>query len=125
MFYYACIETIDETVVYVSSDEKAEKDDLVVYMGDGPSLAVVNKAIDELSALTKYDGRFDEAIKVISMKEYNERLAKEIQKRKLVARMREEMEIAKLEETLRKHSEDTSVMSRLYTEYKSLFGSEE
>ena len=37
------------------------------------------------------------------MKTYLEKKAKEIQKAKLIRKMKEEMEIAKLEETLRNH----------------------
>lgn len=121
MNYYVCIDTINEEEVLVSTSEKAEKNDLVVFYDGSPYLATVLKSMDELTAITKYDGQFCEAIKVISMKSYLEKKAKEIQKAKLIRKMKEEMEIAKLEETLRKHSEDTSEMSKLYSQYKSLF----
>ena len=121
MNYYVCIDTINEEEVLVSTSEKAEKNDLVVFYDGSPYLATVLKSMDELTAITKYDGQFCEAIKVISMKNYLERKAKDIQKAKLIRKMKEEMEIAKLEETLRKHSEDTSEMSKLYSQYKSLF----
>ena len=121
MNYYVCIDTINEEEVFVSTSEKAEKNDLIVYYEGSPYLATVLKPMDELTAITKYDGQFCEGIKAISMKDYLERKAKEIQKAKLIRKMKEEMEIAKLEETLRKHSEDTSEMSRLYNQYKSLF----
>ena len=121
MNYYVCIDTINEEEVFVSTSEKAEKNDLVVFYDGSPYLATVLKSMDELTAITKYDGQFCEAIKVISMKTYLEKKAKEIQKAKLIRKMKEEMEIAKLEETLRKHSEDTSEMSKLYSQYKSLF----
>ena len=121
MNYYVCIDTINEEEVLVSTSEKAEKNDLVVFYDGSPYLATVLKSMDELTAITKYDGQFNEAIKVISMKAYLEKKAKEIQKAKLIRKMKEEMEIAKLEETLRKHSEDTSEMSKLYSQYKSLF----
>lgn len=121
MNYYVCIDTINEEEVLVSTSEKAEKNDLVVFYDGSPYLATVLKSMDELTAITKYDGQFCEAIKVISMKVYLEKKAKEIQKAKLIRKMKEEMEIAKLEETLRKHSEDTSEMSKLYSQYKSLF----
>lgn len=121
MNYYVCIDTINEEEVLVSTSEKAEKNDLVVFYDGSPYLATVLKSMDELTAITKYDGQFCEAIKVISMKVYLEKKAKEIQKAKLIRKMKEEMEIAKLEETLRKHSEDTSEMSKLYYQYKSLF----
>ncbi len=121
MNYYVCIDTINEEEVLVSTSEKAEKNDLVVFYDGSPYLATVLKSMDELTAITKYDGQFCEAIKVISMKAYLEKKAKEIQKAKLIRKMKEEMEIAKLEETLRKHSEDTSEMSKLYSQYKSLF----
>ena len=106
---------IDQTVDaapkinYVHTNQNSEK------------TVTVLKSMDELTAITKYDGQFSEAIKVISMKTYLEKKAKEIQKAKLIRKMKEEMEIAKLEETLRKHSEDTSEMSKLYSQYKSLF----
>ena len=121
MNYYVCIDTINEEEVLVSTSEKAEKNDLVVFYDGSPYLATVLKSMDELTAITKYDGQFCEAIKVISMKTCLEKKAKEIQKAKLIRKMKEEMEIAKLEETLRKHSEDTSEMSKLYSQYKSLF----
>lgn len=121
MNYYVCIDTINEEEVLISTMEKAEKNDLIVYYDGSPFLATVLKSMDELTAITKYDGQFCEAIKVISMKSYLEKKAKEIQKAKLIRKMKEEMEIAKLEETLRKHSEDTSEMSKLYSQYKSLF----
>ena len=121
MNYYVCIDTINEEEVLVSTLEKAEKNDLVVFYDGSPYLATVLKSMDELTAITKYDGQFCEAIKVISMKTYLEKKAKEIQKAKLIRKMKEEMEIAKLEETLRKHSEDTSEMNKLYSQYKSLF----
>lgn len=120
-YYYVCIDTINEEEVLVSTSEKAEKNDLIVYYDGSPYLATVVKPIDELLAITKYDGQFVEAIKVVSMKAHLESKAKEIQKAKLIRKMKEQMEIAKLEETLRKHSEDTSEMSKLYTQYKSLF----
>ena len=121
MNYYVCIDTINEEEVLISTMEKAEKNDLIVYYDGSPFLATVLKSMDELTAITKYDGQFCEAIKVISMKSYLEKKAKDIQKAKLIRKMKEEMEIAKLEETLRKHSEDTSEMSKLYSQYKSLF----
>ena len=121
MSYYVCIDTINEEEVLISATENAEKNDLIVYYEGSPFLATVLKPMDELTAITKYDGQFCEAIKVISMKSYLEKKAKEIQKAKLIRKMKEEMEIAKLEETLRKHSEDTSEMSKLYSQYKSLF----
>ena len=121
MNYYVCIDTINEEEVLISTTEKAEKNDLIVYYDGSPFLATVLKSLDELTAITKYDGQFCEAIKVISMKSYLEKKAKDIQKAKLIRKMKEEMEIAKLEETLRKHSEDTSEMSKLYSQYKALF----
>ena len=121
MNYYVCIDTINEEEVLVSTSEKAEKNDLVVFYDGSPYLATVLKPMDELTAITKYDGQFCETIKVISMKSYLEKKAKEIQKAKLIRKMKEEMEIAKFEETLRKHSEDTSEMSKLYSQYKSQY----
>ena len=104
-------QTIDAApkINYVHTNQNSEK------------TVTVLKSMDELTAITKYDGQFCEAIKVISMKTYLEKKAKEIQKAKLIRKLKEEMEIAKLEETLRKHSEDTSEMSKLYSQYKSLF----
>ena len=121
MNYYVCIDTVNEEDVLIITDEKAEKNDLIVYDDGSPYLATVIKPMDELTAITKHDGCWMEGIKVISMKDYLEKKAREIQKAKLIRRMKEEMEIAKLEETLRKHSEDTSEMSKLYAQYKSLF----
>ena len=121
MQYFVAINTVEDEKVFISIEEKAEKNDLVVYMDYAePALAKIIGFIDELSALTQYDGQFREGISVIPMKAYLERKAKEVQKAKLIRLMKEQMDIAKLEETLRKHSEDTSVMSSLYEKYKAL-----
>ena len=77
MNYYVCIDTINEEEVLISTTEKAEKNDLIVYYDGSPFLATVLKSMDELTAITKYDGQFCEAIKVISMKSYLEKKAKE------------------------------------------------
>ena len=121
MQYYVCVDYREEEKVFVCSEEKAEKNDLLVYMSyEGPSLAKVVTVMDELTAITQYDNQFAEGIKVVPMKAYLEKKAKQVQKAKLVKLMKEQMEIAKLEETLRKHSEDTSAMSSLYEQYKAL-----
>ena len=121
MQYFVCIDHVEDEKVFVSSEETAEKGDLVVYMSyEGPSLAKVMTVMDELTAITQYDNQFAEGIKVVPMKAYLEKKSKQVQKAKLVKLMKEQMEIAKLEETLRKHSEDTSAMSSLYEQYKAL-----
>lgn len=108
--------------LYISTDEEVEKNDLVVYMDyEKPSLAKVVNFMDELSAITS-DKHFLESVKVISMKEYLERRAKEIQKAKLVKLMKEQMEIQKLEDTLKKNSECNEEMAKLFAQYKELNG---
>ena len=125
MMYLICkdvYEEYDDCVVYISTDEDAEKNDLVVYMDyDGPSLGKVVKIMDELSAITS-DKHFTEAVKVVSMKAYMEKRAKEIQKAKLVKLMKEQMEIQKLEDTLKKNSECNEEMAKLFAQYKELNG---
>ena len=56
------------------------------------------------------------------MKAYMEKRAKEIQKAKLVKLMKEQMEISKLEESLRKNSECSEEMAKLFAQYKELNG---
>ena len=123
MMYLICkdvYEEYDDCVVYISTDENAEKNDLVVYMDyDRPSLAKVVNIMDELSAITS-DYHFEEAIKVVSMKAYMEKRATEIKKAKLVKLMKEQMEIQKLEDTLKKNSECNEEMARLFAQYKEL-----
>ena len=112
----------DDYCVYVSTEENVEKNDLVVYMDyERPSLAKVTNIMDELSAITS-DKHFLEAIKVVSMKAYMEKRAKEIQKAKLVKLMKEQMEIQKLEDTLKKNSECNEEMAKLFAQYKELNG---
>ena len=125
MKYLVCndlCDKYDENTVYISTDEDAEKNDLVVYMDyDGPSLAKVVNIMDELSAITS-DKHFTEAVKVVSMKAYMEKRAKEIQKAKLVKLRKEQMEIQKLEDTLKKNSECNEEMAKLFAQYKELNG---
>ena len=86
-----------------------------------PSLAKVVNIMDELSAITS-DKHFTESVKVVSMKAYTEKRAKEIQKAKLVKLMKEQMEIQKLEDTLKKNSECNEEMAKLFAQYKELNG---
>lgn len=112
----------DEAIMYISTEENAEKNDLVVYQGYGrPSLAKVVNFMDELSAITS-DYHFEPAIKIVSMKEYMEKRATEIKKAKLVKLMKEQMEIQKLEDTLKKNSECNEEMAKLFAQYKELNG---
>ncbi len=71
MMYLVCndlCDKYDESTVYISTDENAEKNDLVVYMDyDRPSLAKVVNIMDELSAITS-DKHFTDAVKVVSIK---------------------------------------------------------
>ena len=123
MKYLICrdvYEDYDDSIIYISTEENTEKNDLVVYNGyNRPSLAKVINFMDELSAITS-DYHFEEAIKVVSMKAYMEKRAKEIQKAKLVKLMKEQMEIQKLEDTLKKNSECNEEMARLFAQYKEL-----
>ncbi len=115
-----CYEEYDN--IYVQTDEDAEKNDLVVYEGnEGTGLAKVVSIMDELTAITS-DRYFINAIKVVSMKAYLEKRAKEIQKAKLVKLMKEQMEIQKLEDTLKKNSECNEEMAKLFAQYKELNG---
>ena len=113
-----CYEEYDN--IYVQTEEYAEKNDLVVYEGnEGPGLAKVVNLMDELTAITS-DIYFIKSIKVVSMKGYMERRANEIKKAKLVKLMKEQMEIQKLEDTLKKNSECNEEMAKLFAQYKEL-----
>ena len=110
----------DDSIIYISTEENAEKNDLVVYNGyNRPSLAKVINFMDELTAITS-DYHFEPAIKVVSMKAYMEKRANEIKKAKLVKLMKEQMEIQKLEDTLKKNSECNEEMAKLFAQYKEL-----
>ncbi len=121
MMYLICKDSYDEyDTIYISTDEIADKNDLVVYEGnEGPGLAKVMNIMDELTAITS-DRYFIKAIKVISMKAYMEKRATEIKKAKLVKLMKEQMEIQKLEDTLKKNSECNEEMAKLFAQYKEL-----
>jgi len=99
-----------DTTAYVQTDEDAEKGDLVVYMaGDTPVLAKIEKFMDELEAITS-DRFFAESLKVVSMRDYLKKRAKEVQRAKLI----------KIEETLKKNSECSPEMAYLFAKYKLL-----
>ena len=113
-------EDYDDSIIYISTEETTEKNDLVVYNGyNRPSLAKVINFMDELTAITS-DYHFEPAIKVVSMKAYMEKRATEIKKAKLVKLMKEQMEIQKLEDTLKKNSECNEEMAKLFAQYKEL-----
>ena len=115
-----CYEEYDN--IYISTEENAEKGDLVVYDGsENPGLAKVINIMDELTAITS-DRYFIKAIKVVSMKAWLESKAVEIKKAKLVKLMKEQMEIQKLEDTLKKNSECNEEMAKLFAQYKELNG---
>ena len=82
------------------------------------SAKVIN-FMDELTAITS-DYHFEPAIKVFSTKSYMEKRATEIKKAKLVKLMKEQMEIQKLEDTLKKNSECNEEMAKLFAQYKEL-----
>ena len=123
MKYLICrdvYEDYDDSIIYISTEEATEKNDLVVYNAySRPSLAKVVSFMDELSAITS-DYHFEPAIKVVSMKAYMEKRATEIKKAKLVKLMKEQMEIQKLEDTLKKNSECNEEMAKLFAQYKEL-----
>ena len=123
MKYLICrdvYEDYDDSIMYISTEETTEKNDLVVYNGyNRPSLAKVINFMDELTAITS-DYHFEPAIKVVSMKAYMEKRATEIKKAKLVKLMKEQMEIQKLEDTLKKNSECNEEMAKLFAQYKEL-----
>ena len=123
MKYLICrdvYEDYDDSIIYISTEEITEKNDLVVYNGyNRPSLAKVINFMDELTAITS-DYHFEPAIKVVSMKAYMEKRATEIKKAKLVKLMKEQMEIQKLEDTLKKNSECNEEMAKLFAQYKEL-----
>ena len=113
-----CYEEYDN--IYISIEEEVEKNDLVVYEGnDDPGLAKIVNIMDELTAITS-DRYFLEAIKVISMKAYLESRAKAIKKAKLIKLMKEQMELQKMEDTLKKNAECNPKMADLYAKYKEL-----
>lgn len=77
MNYLICKNVYDEeyenSKTFVSTEEKVEKNDLVVVMDyNQPRLLKVENFMDELSAVTS-DYFFLEAIKTISMKTYLEK----------------------------------------------------
>lgn len=112
----------DYEKVYVSVDTEnvIEKGDLVVFEDyDTYSLAKVEKEMDELKAITS-DYHFNECISLINMKDYLQKKAKEIQKAKLIKMMKEQIELQKLEDTLKKNSECNSTMAELFSKYKEL-----
>ena len=108
--------------IWLETEEEVEIGDLAVYMDfDSPSLCIVKEFVDELKAITS-DLNFNEPIKIISMRAYMEKRAKQIQKAKLVKLMKEQMEIQKLEDTLKKNSECNEEMAKLFAQYKELNG---
>ena len=121
MNYLICKDVYEEYGdIYISTEERVEKNDLVVYNGnEGPGLAKVLTVMDELAAITS-DKYFLDSIKVVSMKAWLESRAREIQKAKLIKLMKEQMEIQKLEDTLKKNAECNTKMADLYAEYKKL-----
>lgn len=121
MKYLICKDCYEEYEnLYISTEEEAEKNDLVVYEGnENPGLAKVVNIMDELTAITS-DRYFLKAIKVVSMKAWLEKRATEIKKAKLVKLMKEQMEIQKLEDTLKKNSECNEEMAKLFAQYKEL-----
>ena len=123
MNYMICNDVYEEYGdIYISTEERVEKNDLVVYNGnEGPGLAKVVTVMDELAAITS-DKYFLDSIKVVSMKAWLETRAKEIQKAKLIKLMKEQMEIQKLEDTLKKNSECNEEMAKLFAQYKELNG---
>ncbi len=123
MKYLICKDVYEEyDNLYLSTEEEAEKNDLVVYEGnENPGLAKVVNIMDELTAITS-DRYFLKAIKVVSMKAWLEKRATEIKKAKLVKLMKEQMEIQKLEDTLKKNSECNEEMAKLFAQYKELNG---
>ncbi len=123
MKYLICKDCYEEYEnLYISTEEEAEKNDMVVYEGnDGPGLAKIVNIMDELTAITS-DRYFLKAIKVVSMKAWLEKRATEIKKAKLVKLMKEQMEIQKLEDTLKKNSECNEEMAKLFAQYKELNG---
>lgn len=123
MKYLICKDCYEEYEnLYISTEEEAEKNDLVVYEGnENPGLAKVVNIMDELTAITS-DRYFLKAIKVVSMKAWLEKRATEIKKAKLVKLMKEQMEIQKLEDTLKKNSECNEEMAKLFAQYKELNG---
>lgn len=121
MKYLVCEDVNDNYGdIYISTEENAEKNDLVVYMGcEDFGLAKVKYIMDELKAITS-EKYFIEAIKVVSMKAYLERKAKAIQKATLIKKMKEQIELQKLEDTLKKNSECNEEMAKLFAQYKEL-----
>ena len=118
LIYKDCYEEYDN--IYISTEENAEKGDLVVYDGsESPGLVKIVSIMDELTAITS-DRYFIKAIKVVSMKAWLERKAVEIKKAKLVKLMKEQMEIQKLEDTLKKNSECNEEMAKPFAQYKEL-----
>ncbi len=119
--YLLCKDTREDYErVWLETEEDVEIGDVIVYMDyDTPSVATVQKFIEELEAITS-ELQFSPAIKVVSMKAYMEKRAKQIQRSKLVKLMKEQMEIQKLEDTPKKNSECNPEMADLFAKYKAL-----
>lgn len=113
-------ENYEKVYVSVDTENVIEKGDLVVFEDyDMPALAKVEKEMDELKAITS-DYHFNECISFVNMKDYLQKKAKEIQKAKLIKMMKEQIELQKLEDTLKKNSECNSTMAELFSKYKEL-----
>ena len=119
--YLLCKDTNEDYErIWLETEEEVEIGDLAVYFDyETPALAVVKEFVDELTAITD-DLHFKEAIKIVSTKAFMEKRRKEIQKTKLIKLMKEQMDIQKLEDTLKKNSECNPEMADLFAKYKAL-----
>ena len=121
MKYYCICEDVNcNDKIYITTESKSEKGDLMVIMEyDEPELARVVDYMDELVAITS-DHVWYEALAVVSVKAYYENRKKEVERAKLVKLMKEQIELQKLEDTLRKNSECNPQMASLFEKYKEL-----
>lgn len=106
--------------IFVSVEKKAKKGDYVVFFDD--DFLVVTKVvevIDELTAITS-DIFFYNGLDVIDVKPYLEKRKKDIQKKRLISAMKEQIEIGKMRETLRKNANVTDEMAALYRQFEEL-----
>ena len=119
--YLLCKDVNDDYErVWLETEEEVEIGDLAVYEEyENPSLCVVKEFVDELKAITS-EMNFIEAIKIVSMKKHLEKKAKALQKARLIKMMKEQIEIQKLEENLKKNSEFNEEMAKLFAQYKEL-----
>lgn len=118
--YCVCEDVNSCDTSYLVAEKECEKGDLVVSIEyDTPTLSKIVEFVDELEAITSERTWF-EALAIVSVKSYFEKRKKDIEKARLIKMMKEQIELQKLEDTLKKNSECNEKMASLYNSYKML-----